>query len=283
MKNRCVKFGLLLVFIFMVSCKTNHINIGKPYRLVWSDEFNYSGKPDPEKWNYERGFIRNLEKQYYTDKLKNARVENGFLILEAHKETVKNENFISHKAPNWKENLKQADYTSASLTTKGLAQWKYGIIEIKAKLPKGAGLWPAIWMLNENFEEKDLRKGEIDIMEHLGHEKKSIIGSVHLNSSENKSYKFQSKKTRIKNPYDEFHVFAIHWTAQQVAFLLDGKVYQTVKRKNYNRRGQWPFNQPFYLKLNVAVGGISGGKKGIDDNILPQHMSIDYVRVYQKE
>lgn len=266
----------------MVSCKTNHINIGKPYRLVWSDGFDYSGKPDPKKWDYEQGFIRNLEKQYYTDDLKNSRVENGSLIIEIHKEIVKNKGFISEESPNWKENLSQADYTSASLTTKGLAQWKYGIIEIKAKLPKGAGLWPAIWMLNENFEEEKSQKGEIDIMEHWGHEKKSIIGSVHLNTPENKSYKFQSKKTRIKDPYDEFHVFAIHWTAQQISFLIDGKAYQTVLKKNY-KRGQWPFDQPFHLKLNVAVGGISGGKKGVDDRVLPQKMIIDYVRVYQKE
>lgn len=283
MKNRHVPFALLLSLFFTVSCKTNHINIERSYRLAWSDEFNYFGKPDTEKWGYEQGFIRNLEKQYYTDKLKNARVENGLLILETHKETVKNEAFTSKKSTNWKENLRQANYTSASLTTKGLAQWKYGIIEVKAKLPEGVGLWPAVWMLNETFEEEGSRKGEIDIMEHLGHEKKSVIGSVHLGTPENKSYKFQSKKARIKNPYGEFHVFAIHWTEKQIAFLLDGKIYQTVKRKNYDQHGQWPFDQPFYLKINVAIGGISGGKKGIDDSILPQRMSIDYVRVYQKE
>lgn len=273
---------LLTSLFFMISCKTNHGNIEKTYRLVWSDEFNYFGKPDPEKWGFENGFIRNLEKQYYTGKLKNARVENGVLILEAHKETAKNKAFISEKSTDWKENLRQADYTSASLTTKGLAQWKYGIIEIKAKLPKGTGLWPAIWMLNENFEEEDSHKGEIDIMEHLGFDRKSIIGSVHLDTPENESYQFQSKKIRIKNPYDEFHTYAIRWTAKQIDYLLDGEIYQTIKKKNFNQHNQWPFDQPFYLKLNVAVGGISGSKKGIDDCTLPQKMIIEYVRVYQK-
>jgi beta-glucanase (GH16 family) len=251
--------------------------------LVWSDEFNDFGKPDPEKWGYEHGFIRNLEKQYYTESLKNARVENGSLILETHKETIKNEAFVSQESANWRENWPEATYTSASLTTKGLAQWTYGIIEVRAKLPKGAGLWPAIWMLNENYDEENSKKGEIDIMEHVGFDRNSIIGSVHLNTPENESYQFQSKKIRIKSPYDEFHVYAIRWTAKQIDFLLDGKMYQTIRKKNFNQRDQWPFDQPYYLKLNVAIGGISGGKKGIDDSLFPQKMIIDYVRVYQKE
>lgn len=268
----------------MISCNTNHAYIENSYRLVWSDEFNDFGKPNPEKWGFENGFIRNLEKQYYTERLKNARIENGSLILETHKETIKNEAFISQDATNWKENWQKAAYTSASLTTKGLAHWTYGIIEVRAKLPKGAGLWPAFWMLNENYEEAvSSKRGEIDIMEHLGFDRKSIIGSVHLNASGNESYQFQSKKIQIKNPYDEFHVYAIRWTAKQIEFLLDGKIYQTIKRKNYNQHNQWPFDQPFYLKLNIAIGGISGGKKGIDDTVFPQKMVIDYVRIYQKE
>lgn len=274
---------LLTCLFFMISCKTNHAIIENSYRLVWSDEFNDFGKPDPEKWGYEHGFIRNLEKQYYTENLKNARVENGSLILETHKETIKNEAFVSQESANWKENWPEATYTSASLTTKGLAQWTYGIIEVRAKLPKGAGLWPAIWMLNENYDEENSKKGEIDIMEHVGFDRNSIIGSVHLNTPENESYQFQSKKIRIKSPYDEFHVYAIRWTAKQIDFLLDGKMYQTIRKKNFNQRDQWPFDQPYYLKLNVAIGGISGGKKGIDDSLFPQKMIIDYVRVYQKE
>lgn len=267
----------------MNSCKTNHANTENTYRLIWSDEFNDFGKPDPEKWGYEHGFIRNLEKQYYTERLKNARIEDGSLIIETHKETIKNQAFASQEATNWKENQPEATYTSASLTTKGLAQWTYATIEVRAKLPKGAGLWPAIWMLNENYDEENAKNGEIDIMEHLGFDRKSIIGSVHLNTPESKSYQFQSKKIRIKNPYDEFHVYAIRWTAKRIDFLLDGKMYQTIRKKNFNKDNQWAFDQPFYLKLNVAIGGISGGKKGIDDSVFPQKMIIDYVRVYQKE
>lgn len=281
-KIRIQSFIVLSCLPFIYSCNVHH-GIGKSYRLVWSDEFNYFGKPNPEKWGYEYGLIRNVEKQYYTDSLKNARVENGFLILEAHKETIRNEKYVSKDAKNWKENWEFADYTAPSLTTEGLAQWKYGIIEVKAKLPEGVGLWPAIWMLGENRKEVGWPKtGEIDIMEHVGFDKDSIFGTIHTQAYNHMKKTQKGKKVFIKDPYSAFHVYSIKWTPEKIDFLLDGKAYYHVKNE-HKTNDEWPFDQPFYLKLNIAIGGMLGGRKGIDDSILPQRMSIDYVRVYQKE
>ncbi|MDZ4147953.1 MAG: glycoside hydrolase family 16 protein [Flavobacteriaceae bacterium] len=271
----------LICLLSVYSCNVKK-NIGESYRLVWSDEFNYQGKPDVNKWGYEYGLIRNVEKQYYTDSLKNVRVENGFLILEAQIETVQNEKYVSKDVKNWRENWEFADYTASSLTTENLAHWKYGIIEVKAKLPEGVGLWPAIWMLGENRKEVGWPKaGEIDIMEHVGFDKDSIFGTIHTEAYNHMKNTQKGKRVFIKNPYDEFHVFSIEWTPEKIDFLLDGKVYNHVENE-HKTTDEWPFDQPFYLKLNIAVGGMLGGRKGIDDSVFPQQMIIDYVRIYQK-
>ena len=171
--------------------------INKGYSLVWSDEFNYDGKPDQTKWGYDYGFIANEEEQYYTDSLKNARVEGGKLILETHKETIVNKDYGNPEflKKSWKKyaaERKTGKYTAARLTTKDLASWKYGRFEIKAKLPEGVGLWPAIWMLGENKTEVGWPEaGEIDIMEHVGFNNDTIFGTVHT-----KAYN-HNKKTEL--------------------------------------------------------------------------------------
>lgn len=283
----------LTVLVLFFSCKESPKSHAQsepeqndPYALVWADEFDNEGKPDSTKWGYEYGFIRNREKQYYTDSLSNARVENGYLIIEAHKEKIANEKFKSeeYKDRSWLKYIPEIDtaqYTSASLTTKGIAEWTYGKIEVKAKLPKGVGQWPAIWMLGENKPEVGWPEcGEIDIMEHVGFNKDTIFGSVH---SETYNHIKGTQKTQgifINEPYDKFHVYAIEWTPEKVDFLLDGELYLHVENEHKTTL-EWPFDQNFCLKLNNAIGGMWGAQKGIDDTVFPQKMLIDYVRVYQ--
>jgi beta-glucanase (GH16 family) len=255
----------------------------KGYQLVWSDEFNYKGKPDTSKWGFEEGFVRNLEKQYYQQDLKNTRVEKGQLILETHKENVNNTAFVSKEAKDWKNNWENANYSSASLTTKGIAEWTYGRIEIRAQLPEGRGLWPAFWMLGTNYDEVRWPEcGEIDIMEHVGFEPDSIFGTIHTKAYNHMKKTEKGKKSYIEKPYSSHHIFAIEWTPEKMDFMLDDVVYNQIENEHKSTH-EWPFDQDFYLKINIAVGGMLGGQKGIDDSIFPQKMLIDYVRVYQQE
>ncbi len=252
------------------------------YNLVWSDEFNYEGKPDSTKWAFEYGLKRNQEKQYYVDNLKNARVEKGFLELSAHKEKIKNQAFISKDAKDWKENWEYAEYTAPSLTTKSIAKWTYGYIEIRAKLPQGVGLWPAFWMLGANFDQIGWPEcGEIDIMEHVGFEPDSIFGTIHTEAYNHMKDTEKGKKTFIDQPYESFHLFAVEWTPEKIDFILDNTVYNHIENEHKTTQ-EWPFDRDFHLKINIAVGGMLGGQKGIDDTIFPAQMSIDYVRVFQK-
>jgi beta-glucanase (GH16 family) len=255
------------------------------YRLVWSDEFNYTGKPDPDKWTYNYGFIANQEKQYYTDSLKNARVEGGHLIIEAHKEKVANKDYNNPALKNtwaqYKANIDTALYTSARIITEDLAEWQYGRIEARAKLPKGRGMWPAIWMLSESRKEVGWPEcGEIDIMEHVGYDNDTIHGTIHTKAYNHMKGTQKGKTIFIENPNDEFHVFAIEWTPEKIDFMLDGVVYNHIENE-HKTTAEWPFDQKFYLILNVAVGGGWGGRKGIDESIFPQQMVVDYVRVFQ--
>ncbi len=256
------------------------------YTLVWSDEFNNTGKPDPTKWTYDYGFIANQEKQYYTDRPKNARVENGNLIIEAHKENISNKDFgnpaFIDTWAEYKAKIDTAHYTSARIKTEDLAEWKYGRIEVRAKLPSGRGMWPAIWMLSESRAEAGWPEcGEIDIMEHVGYDKDTIHGTIHTQAYNHMKGTQKGKTIFIENPYDEFHLFAIDWTPEKIDFLLDGVVYNHIINE-HKTEAEWPFDQKFYLILNVAVGGSWGGAKGIDEGIFPQQMVVDYVRVYQQ-
>ncbi len=275
-----------LLLLFSCSKDKKAAVLLKSYQLVWADEFDYTGKPDTAKWSHEYGFLRNNEKQYYTDSLKNIRVENGNLILEGRKEKIANKDFGSDnfKGKSWLQYIVKTDtanYTSASLTTKDLAEWTYGKIEVKAKLPKGVGLWPAIWMLGENQKKVGWPKcGEIDIMEHVGHQKDSIFGTIHTKAYNHMLGTQKGKKIYIDKPYDKFHIYAIEWTPEKMDFLLDGKVYNHITNE-HKTTDEWPFDQKFHLKINVAIGGGLGGKKGIDDRVFPQQMLVDYVRVYQ--
>jgi beta-glucanase (GH16 family) len=238
------------------------------WKLVWSDEFDKDGLPDAAKWNYEEGFVRNQEAQYYTRaRAENARVERGVLVIEARKERFPNPRYEADSR-SWQRNREFAEYTSASLTTEGKAAWRYGRIEVRAKLPTGRGTWPAIWMLGVNRREVGWpRCGEIDIIhtEAYNHVKKTNKGN----------------RIRIEKPYADFHVYALEWTAERMDFFVDDQKYFTFENEKTGTAA-WPFDQPFYLILNVAIGGAWGGQKGIDDSIFPQRMEVDYVRVYER-
>lgn len=241
-------------------------------KLVWADEFNYQGLPDSTKWDYDkaRGCPSNCgwgnnELQYYTwNRKENARVENGHLIIEARKEQ-------------WED----AKFTSTRLVTRNKGDWKYGRIEVKAKLPKGKGLWPAIWMLPTDWKYGGWpHSGEIDIMENVGYMPDSLFGTVHT-----AAYNGMIGTQKVKGIYvnylsEKFHVYAIEWNEKSISFYMDDKLYNVFSNENKDT-ASWPFDQRFHLLINIAVGGNWGGKFGIDDTAFPQQMLIDYVRVYQ--
>ena len=237
------------------------------WKLVWSDEFNYQGLPDTNKWDYEVGFIRNHEQQYYTRaRLENARVENGRLIIECRKE---------HFTP---PGHAPVEYTSAALVTKNKADWQYGRIEVRAKLPQGKGVWPAIWTLGTNVTQVGWpRCGEIDIMEFVGKAPDAVHGTLHYFADG--KHQSNSKSLKTDRPFDDFHTYAVEWTPQRIDFYFDDQKYQSAGLSPADQPGGNPFRAPHYLLLNFALGGTWGGP--VDDAMLPQQLVIDYVRVYQ--
>ncbi len=232
------------------------------WKLVWSDEFNYTGHPDPAKWGYEHGFKRNNEAQFYTtNRLENARVENGNLVIEARK-----------------EDFEKGRFTSASLITKGKASWTYGRIEVRAKIPVARGSWPAIWMLGTSGGWPD--KGEIDIMEAVGHETNKVFGTLHAGPKHDHS---RGGKTTVPDLGADYHVFAAEWFPDRIDFFVDDQKYMSANKETDKQAlPEWPFDAPEYLLMNIAIGGAWGGKKGIDETAFPQRMLVDYVRVYQR-
>jgi len=233
-------------------------------KLVWADEFNYSGLPDPAKWQYEEGLVRNQEAQYYTrERLKNTRVEDGILTIMAHK-----------------EEFEGAHYTSASINTKGLYEFTYGRIEVRAKLPEGRGTWPAIWTLGTNIDQVGWPAcGEIDIMEFVGFEPEKVYANVHTKDYNHAKGTGRGGSITIKRPYADFHVYTVEWYADRLDFYFDDEKYFTCPRKDEGI-GEWPFFTSQYLLINLAIGGAWGGTKGIDEAIFPISYQIDYIRVY---
>lgn len=243
------------------------VNENDRWRLVWADEFDVDGLPDSARWTYEEGLIRNNEAQYYTRaRPENARVEDGALIIESRK-----------------EQFEGADYTSASVTTRGRAAWRYGRIEVRAKLPTGRGTWPAIWMLGTNISEVGWPEcGEIDIMENVGFDPNRIHANIHTAAFNHADGTNKGASILVEEPYANFHVYAVEWYEDRMDFFVD-------ERKTFtfaNTGGgidEWPFDLPHYLIPNTAIGGAWGGRQGIDESIFPQRFTIDYVRVYERE
>jgi beta-glucanase (GH16 family) len=231
--------------------------------LVWQDEFDGQGLPDSSRWDYEVGLIRNNERQYYTRaRLENARVENGTLVIEGRREAYEG-----------------AAYTSASLTSR--ANWTYGRIEVRAKLPKGRGTWPAIWTLGTNIRGVGWPAcGEIDIMEHVGFDPGRIHSNIHTTAYNHVNRTNKGANIAVARPDEEFHVYSITWTPTAIESFVDGQRYFTFAKEQGGDR-VWPFDKPQYLILNLAIGGSWGGQQGIDDSAFPTRYEIDYVRVYR--
>ena len=231
---------------------------------IWQDEFDTPGLPNAGRWDHEVGLIRNNERQYYTrDRPANARVEDGMLIIEAHR-----------------ERFQGADYTSASLTSR--SSWTYGRIEVRAMLPKGRGTWPAIWTLGTNIRKVGWPTcGEIDIMEHVGFDPGRIHANIHTKAYNHVQGTNKGNNRLIAGPDEEFHVYSTVWTAGQIEVFVDGQRYFTFAREP-GGEAVWPFDKPQYIILNLAIGGSWGGQQGIDDSALPARFLIDYVRVYRE-
>lgn len=252
------------------------------WKLVWSDEFNKPGAPNPDRWVQEKGFIRNQEAQFYTEgRRENARVEKGKLIIEAHRENWPNPNYVANSR-RWNESREKAEYTSASLTTYGKASWSHGKITVRAKLPGGKGTWPAIWMLGDNRREVGWPKcGEIDIMENVGFDPRVIHANIHTEKYNHAKKTNKGGKIELEAPERKFHVYSVEWDSSEMKFAVDGKVYFTYANEKTGTAA-WPYDQPSYLILNLAIGGSWGGREGIDPGIFPRRMEVDWVRVYQK-
>lgn len=253
------------------------------WELLWSDEFDYKGLPDPAKWDYEEGLVRNQELQYYTRARKeNARVEDGMLVIEARKEKWANPRYRPGSA-NWNTSAEFAEYTSASLTTRDKEDWTYGRVEVRAKLPKGTGVWPAIWMLGTSIGRVGWPAcGEIDIMENVGFEPNIIHGTVHTAKYNHTKGTQKGSQATVEKPHESFHVYAVEWDKDRIDFFVDDRKYFTFENEGAGVEA-WPFDGKQYLLLNLAIGGSWGGQKGIDDTIFPQRYYVDYVRVYHRK
>jgi len=237
------------------------------WTLAWSDEFDRDGPPDAARWSYDLGGHGwgNQERQFYTaQRLENARVKDGRLIIEARRE-------------DWKGQA----YTSARLVTKGKGDCTYGRVVVRAKLPRGRGSWPAIWMLPTTTGQMQWpADGEIDIMEHVGFDHGVVHGAVHTTRYHHSIGTQKTGHVAVPDASEAFHDYAIEWTPQAIMWFVDGREFFRYA-KDAGGTDVWPFDGPFHLVLNVAVGGTWGGQKGIDESSLPWVMEIEHVRVYR--
>ena len=264
---------LILSGFFSCQRADNRAISSSDIKLVWSDEFDYMGFPDSSKWDYDIGDgcpqlcgWGNNELQYYTGKnLNNARVENGVLTIEVHR-----------------EEFEHSEYTSAKLVTKGKQDWKYGRFEIRAKLPPAKGVWSAIWMMPSDISIYGPwpKCGEIDIMENVGYDPDMVEASAHTGSYYFTMNTQKHDRIAVSDNSEVFHTYALEWEEKEYRVYVDDKKYFTFKNEGTGFM-EWPFDQRMYLILNIAYGGNWGGSHGLDIESLPQKMEIDYVRVYE--
>lgn len=237
-----------------VSAETASVS-GEDYTLVWSDEFDYEGPPDPDKWGYDVGGHGwgNNELQYYTEG-ENVEVRDGLLVIEARME--------QHD---------RMAYTSTRLVSRTKGDWLYGRVEVRARIPGGRGTWPAIWMLPTDWEYgRWPASGEIDIMEHVGYEPGVVHGTVHTDRYNHMKGTQQGDSVRVADATEEFHVYAVEWLPDRIRFFVDGEQYFRFAPSIYvldPTYREWPFDRRFHLVMNIAVGGTWGGQRGVDDGI----------------
>ena len=235
-------------------------------RLVWSDNFDGIAL-DTTKWSYNiwPAFKSNRELQAYTSSPSNVLVKDGCLQIVARREAHGN-----------------AAYTSGRIVTKGKGDWLYGKIEVRAKLPQGRGVWPAIWMLpTDNRYGGWPHSGEIDIMEFVGFEPDTVHATIHTGAYNHVKKTDKGSLIKLPDSEDGFHVYGCEWNKDSLKFYVDGLLYHTFENDGKKDSSTWPFDQPFHIVLNLAIGGNWGGMRGVDDSIFPQVFYIDWVKVYQ--
>lgn len=255
--------------------ENNHTLEG--WELVWNDEFD-GDAIDDQKWNkllWRPGWVNN-ELQAYTDRDTNVFVQDGNLVIQALIEP-------GFFGTDYTGTSYTADYTSGRLNTAGKGEWTYGRFDTRAKLPKGIGSWPAIWMLGSNISAVGWPHcGEIDIMEHVGFDEGNIHASIHTTDYNHVNGTQKSGQVIIPTATDSFHVYSLEWDSTYIRYLVDDEPYFFIYNDSNGDEDKWPFNKPQYIILNLAVGGDWGGAEGIDPSVFPMEMKVDYVRVFEK-
>ena len=251
------------------------------YKLVWADEFDKDGAPDPKNWVFEKGFVRNKEAQWYQSD--NAACRNGKLYITAREDIKRNPKYVKGSG-DWKE-TKFIEYTSSSLKTQGLHSWTMGRFVMKAKIPHGPGMWPAFWTVGDKGQWPS--SGEIDIMEYY---RDMILANVASGTAKQWNPKWSGKKIKVKDLggdkwLKEYHVWRMDWDAKSIRLYVDDKlVNETKLADTYNANPAWgpknPFHHPQHIIVNLALGGANGGD--MEKAKLPADYVIDYVRVYQR-
>jgi len=249
------------------------------YKLVWADEFDTNGRPDARNWTFEQGFVRNREQQWYQPE--NASCENGLLVIEARRQPVQNSDLDSAGTVR-KGGRSHAEYTSASLMTKGLHQWTYGRFEMRGRIDTRPGLWPAFWTLGSARRWPGC--GEIDIMEF--YRGKLLANACWLGTG------WSAVWDDFRKPIEEFgdsarsskfHVWRMDWDSNEIRISVDELLLNTIDLKetfNQDIEKANPFREPHYILLNLAIGGTNGGDPS--ETGFPAHFEVDYVRVYQQ-
>ena len=259
-------------------------------KLVWSDEFNTDGLLDSKVWNYEEGFKRNHEAQWYQKA--NAYCKDGNLVIEARKEKKSRRNpGFRENSSRWPENIEKIHYTSASVNTAEKKEFLYGRVEVRAKIPTAGGAWPAIWLLGRGMDWPS--NGEIDMMEYY---RKQGVPHILANACwgtdkpwtakwNSKAIPFTHFTDRDAQWADKFHVWRMDWDEQSIRLYLDDELLNEIRQDEAVNgklgNGEQPFKKPQYLLLNLALGGDNGGE--IDNSAMPMKYLVDYVRVYQKQ
>ena len=247
------------------------------WTLVWNDEFDRDAIDD-QKWNkllWRPGWVNN-ESQAYTDRDTNLFIGDGKLVIRGLIEP-------GYSGTDYTGTDYNADFTSGRVNTAGLATWTYGRFDIRAKLPKGNGSWPAIWMLGSNIATAGWPHcGEIDIMEHVGYDDGNIHASIHTTDYNHMIGTQKSGQVTTPTATDSFHVYSLEWDSTYIRYLVDNEPYFFIYNDSDGDEDKWPFNHSHYVILNLAVGGDWGGVQGIDPNAFPMEMEVDYVRVFKK-
>jgi beta-glucanase (GH16 family) len=265
-KQSLFKILFILSIVAISGCEDDTQTVVNFENLVMQEEFDTDGTPDASLWTYEVGTgdngWGNNELQYYTGRTENVTVQNGKLLITARKESYQG-----------------ASYTSARLITRDKFEQRYGRFEARIKLPFGQGIWPAFWMLGADIGSNPWpQAGEIDIMEYLGQNPTSVFGTLHgpgYSGAESIGKSYTLKNDRFDTG---FHVFGIEWSPEYVNFYVDDVLYNQLTPADVP--GEWVFDKPFFLLMNMAVGGELPGAPN-DETVFPQTMIVDYVRVYK--